>query len=272
MTNHNDLVDFSKKIRIETLKQIGKRGFGHVGGCMSIVETLAVLYGGVMNIDPMNPKDEDRDWLVVSKGHAGPAVYSTLALKGYFDIQMLRTLNIGGTLLPSHCDKNKTPGIDMTTGSLGQGISAAIGVALGYRIKKTNNWIYLILGDGESQEGQVWEGALFAAHFKVDHLIALLDRNKQQIDGYTKDVMDLGDLHKKFEDFGWHVQTVDGHDVKAIEAAVYIAKKATGKPSMIVLETEKGKGCSFAEGILDNHHMCVTNDQIEESLKLLECD
>lgn len=267
-----DLLEFAKQIRIETLKQIGKRGFGHIGGCMSIVETLAVLYGSAMNVDPKDPQKDDRDWLIVSKGHAGPAVYATLALKGFFDIDKLQTLNIGGTMLPSHCDRNKTPGIDMTTGSLGQGISAAIGVALGYKLRDIKNWVYLIIGDGESQEGQIWEGALSAAQFKADNLIAFLDNNKQQIDGYVEDVMNLGDLHRKFEDFGWHTQTVDGHDMDAVENAINIAKTVTGKPSMIVLETKKGKGCCFAEDILDNHHMRVTEDQINESLRCLGCN
>ena len=153
---------------------------------MSIVETIAVLYGAVMNIKPSDPDWEERDWLVCSKGHAGPTIYSTLALKGYFGKEMLLTLNKGGTSLPSHCDRNLTPGIDMTTGSLGQGMSTAIGVALGNRLDKRSNFVYLILGDGELNEGQVWEGALFANHFKVDNLIAFVDYNKQQLDGIRR--------------------------------------------------------------------------------------
>ncbi|MGI6777790.1 MAG: transketolase [Acetivibrionales bacterium] len=265
-----ELEVFALKIRIETLKEIGNLGFGHLGGAMSIVDTLAVLYGGVMNIDPKNPKWEDRDWLVCSKGHAGPAIYAALALKGYFPIEQLKTLNKPGTSLPSHCDKNLTTGIDMTTGSLGQGSSAAVGIALGNRLDGRKNTTYLILGDGELQEGQVWEAALLAAQQKLDNLIAFVDYNKQQLDGYTKDINDLGDVKAKFESFGWNAREIDGHNVKEIYEAVENAKKAKGKPSVIVLHTVKGKGCCFAEEIVDNHHMTVSGQQMEEALAILE--
>lgn len=245
-------------------------GFGHVGGSMSLVETLAVLYGGVMNIDPQNPRWEERDWLVCSKGHAGPAVYAALALKDYFPKEELLTLNQGGTNLPSHCDRNKTIGIDMTTGSLGQGISTAIGVALGNRLDGRPNYTYLILGDGELNEGQVWEGVLFANHFELSNLIAFVDHNKQQLDGYTSEVMDLGDIKRKFESFGWHAQGVDGHDTTAIFNAIISAKEEKCKPSVIVLDTIKGKGCTFAEGIKANHHMTFTEEQSEEAIKAAE--
>lgn len=270
MNRKQELDKFATEIRLKTVKQIGNLGFGHVGGCMSLAETFAVLYGGVLKIDPKKPKWEGRDWLVISKGHAGPAIYSTLALKGFFDIELLKTLNQGGTSLPSHCDRNKTPGIDMTTGSLGQGISPAIGLALGHKLKGMDNWIYLIMGDGEIQEGQVWEGAMFAPHFKVDNLIAFVDNNKQQIDNYTKDIMNIADVQKKFEAFNWHVQTIDGHDVIAIEKAIEIAKQAKGMPSVIVLDTQKGKDCCYAEGELDNHHMRVTDEQTAKAVAELE--
>jgi transketolase len=252
---------FAAEIRLETIKELVNLGFGHVGGAMSIIETLAVLYGGVMRIDPKNPGWEDRDWLVCSKGHAGPAIYATLALKGYFDKEMLKSLNQGGTSLPSHCDRNRTPGIDMTTGSLGQGMSTAAGVALGNRMDRRDNWTSLMLGDGELDEGQVWEGALFANHFKLDNLIVFVDSNKQQLDGYTKDIMDVGDVAQKFASFGWHAQDIDGHDVRAIYGAIEAAKRVKGRPSVIVLNTVKGKGCTFAEGVLDNHHMAITKQQ-----------
>jgi len=261
-----ELEIFAAQIRVETLKEFKCLGFGHVGGAMSIVETLAVLYGGVMNIDPKNPRWEDRDWLVVSKGHSGPAVYATLALKGYFPIEELKTLNKPGTNLPSHCDRNKTIGIDMTTGSLGQGMSTAIGVALGNRLDGRKNYTYLILGDGECDEGQVWEGALFAAHQKVGNLIAFVDYNGQQLDGYTKDINDLGDIAQKFREFGWHGQDVDGGSVKEIYEAIEKAKAVTDIPSVIVLHTKKGKGCTFAEGIVNNHHMNFTQEQADEAI------
>ncbi|MCL6557729.1 MAG: transketolase [Firmicutes bacterium] len=262
-----ELETFALKIRIETIKEMGNLGFGHLGGAMSVVETLAVLYGGMMKIDPKNPKWEDRDWLVCSKGHAGPAIYATLALKGYFPMEELMTLNKPGTNLPSHCDRNKTTGIDMTTGSLGQGASLAMGVALGNKMDKRDSTTYLILGDGEIQEGQVWESVLFAAQQKLDNLIAFVDYNKQQLDGYTKDINDVGDVAKKFESFGWNAYDVNGASIKEIHEAIEKAKEAKGKPSVIVLHTIKGQGCCFAEGVLDNHHMIISKEKMEECLK-----
>ena len=261
-----EIKKYAQEIRLMTLEAFAELGFGHVGGAMSIIDTIAVLYGAVMNIDPTEPDWEDRDWLVCSKGHAGPAIYATLAMEGYFDKEMLMTLNKGGTNLPSHCDRNLTPGIDMTTGSLGQGMSTAIGVALGNRLDKRSSWTYLILGDGELDEGQVWEGALFANHFKVDNLIAFVDYNKQQLDGYTDDIMALGDVAGKFESFGWHSQHIDGHDVEAIYQAIENAEAAKGTPSVIVLNTQKGKGCTYAEGIVNNHHMTFTKEQSKEAI------
>lgn len=261
---------FAAEIRIETLKAIANLGFGHLGGAMSIADTLAVLYGGAMRIDPGNPGWKDRDWLVCSKGHAGPAVYAALALKGYFPVEELMTLNKPGTHLPSHCDRNLTTGIDMTTGSLGQGSSLAVGVALGNRMDKRDNTTFLILGDGEMQEGQVWEALLLAAQLKLDRLVAFVDYNKQQLDGYTKDINDIGDLKKKFESFGWHAQEIDGSDTGAIYEAIRNTREVEGRPSAIVLNTVKGKGCSFAEGVLDNHHMIVNEKQAQEALAILK--
>lgn len=268
--NINDLNNFATNIRITMLKGLRELGFGHIGGSMSMVELMAALYGECMNIDPKNPGWEDRDWYVQSKGHSGPAVYATLALKGYFPLDEILTINEGGTNLPSHCDRNKTKGIDMTTGSLGQGMSTAIGVALGNKLKKKNSYTYLLLGDGECNEGQVWEGALFAPQQKLDHLIAFVDANGKQLDGYCKDICDMGDIRLKFEDFGWYAQDVDGHDIEAIVHAVESAKKVAGKPSMIVLHTEKGKGCSFTEGVFFNHHVKFTREQADEAIAVLE--
>jgi transketolase len=261
---------FALNIRIETVRAIGTLGFGHLGGAMSVADTVAVLYGGMMNIDPQNPKWEDRDWLVCSKGHAGPAIYSALALKGYFPKEDLLTLNTPGTHFPSHCDRNLTTGIDMTTGSLGQGASTSLGVALGNRLKGKDNYTYLILGDGELQEGQVWEAVMCAAQQKIDHFITFVDYNKQQLDGYTKDINDLGDIKVKFESFGWYGHSIDGQNVEEIYSAIEKAKENKGKPSVIVLNTVKGKGCCFAEGILNNHHVTVSKEQMEEALKVLE--
>ncbi|MDR0381362.1 MAG: transketolase [Oscillospiraceae bacterium] len=256
----------AEQIRVAALEEFAALGFGHVGGAMSLVETLAVLYGGAMRVDPAQPAWAERDRLVVSKGHAGPAVYATLALKGYFPREELLTLNKPGTRLPSHCDRLKTPGIDMTTGSLGQGMSTACGLALGQRMDGTGARTFLILGDGECDEGQVWEGALFAPHHKLDNLIAFCDNNGQQLDGYVKNVLDTGDITAKFAAFGWYAQTVDGHDVEALDAAVTRALAWKGAPSMIVLKTVKGKGCPFVEGREFNHHVQFTKEEMDEAL------
>ncbi len=264
------LQTFAKAIRLWTLKEIKNLGFGHIGGAASVVDTLAVLYGKVMNIDPKNPKWPERDYLVCSKGHAGPAIYATLALKGYFPLEELMTLNTNGTNLPSHCDRNLTTGIDMTTGSLGQGVSTAIGIALGNRIDNRQNYTYLIIGDGELNEGQVWEGAMFAAHHKLSHLIAFVDENKKQLDGYTKDINDLGSIEDKFSAFGWHATTIKGNDVNAIYEAIENAKKVTDKPSCIVLDTVKGEGFPFVENADANHHMRFSESDHEEAQKIIE--
>lgn len=257
---------FAEEIRVTTLEELGALGFGHVGGAMSVVELLAVLYGSELKFDPKNPRWEDRDWLVLSKGHAGPALYATLALKGFFPVDVLKTLNQGGTSLPSHCDRNHTPGIDMTTGSLGQGISAAIGIALGNRLDGRSNYTYFVLGDGECNEGQVWEGAMLAPAQKLDNLIGFVDANGQQLDGYTKDILDMGDMGKKWAEFGWNVIDVNGHDIEAVYDAIRSAKETKDKSTMIILHTKKGHGCNFAEGNENNHHMNFKPEQMEEAL------
>ena len=225
------------EIRLETLKVIHSRGFGHVGGSMDLADLMAVLYGEVMKFDPKNPRWEDRDWLVLSKGHAGPVAYATFGLMGYYPMEDAYTLNQPHTRFPSHTDRKLTPGVDLTTGSLGQGISLAIGLAMGAKMRGKDYTTYLILGDGECDEGQVWEGALSAAHHKLDNLIAFVDWNKQQLDGAIDDVLDIGDIGEKFRAFGWHVQQVNGHDVDAVKEAVEQAKAHKGQPSMIVLDT-----------------------------------
>ncbi|MBI9108815.1 MAG: transketolase [Spirochaetales bacterium] len=257
-------------VRELIIEAIGDLGVGHIGGSLSIVEVLTTLYYECMTVDPANPLMSKRDRLVLSKGHAGPALYAVLASKGYFPIDWLKTLNAGGTRLPSHCDRRLTPGIDMSTGSLGQGLSAAIGMALGSRMDGLDNWIYAILGDGESDEGQVWEAAMAGAHFELDRLIAFTDYNKMNIDGYTRDIMNLDDLGAKWSAFNWHVQRVNGHEIEEIINAVARAKKVIGRPSMIILDTVKGKDCSFAEGKISSHNMTVSLQQKEEALALLK--
>lgn len=261
----------AKEIRALTVKCIASIGQGHIGGSFSIVDALTVLYYKHMNVDPKNPHMEGRDRLVVSKGHAGPAVYATLAHKGYFPIEELFTLNRLGTNLPSHCDMNKTPGVDMTAGSLGQGLSCACGMALGSKLNKDNATIYCIIGDGESQEGQIWEASMFAAQYKLDNLIVLLDNNKLQLDGYTDDVMSLINPMEKWKSFGFFVQSIDGNDIDQIDKAIQKAKEQKGRPSMIVLNTIKGKGVSFIEqATTSNHSMPISKEDLEKALEELK--
>ncbi len=243
------------EIRKMTIDTIGYLGVGHVGGAMSIIEVLTLLYYRHMHIDPADPAKADRDRLVLSKGHAGPALYSVLADKGFFPREWLHTLNQGGTRLPSHCDMNRTPGIDMTTGSLGQGLSAAVGLALANRLDDRQRHVYCIIGDGESNEGQIWEAAMAAAHYRLGHLIGFTDYNKMQIDGITRQIMSIDDINAKWVAFNWHVQRVDGHDLAALDAAIDAAKAETGRPSMIIMDTIKGKGAAFAEGKISSHNM-----------------
>lgn len=260
----------SADIRIETIKGLTEAGFGHIGGSASIAEVLGVLYGGVMKIDPANPDWEDRDWFVLSKGHAGPALYAALGIKGYFPKEWLKTINKPGTSLPSHADRLKTPGVDMTTGSLGQGLSCAVGIALSNRLKKKDSYTYCIMGDGEIQEGQIWEGAQTAAHFKLGSLIAFVDSNQKQIDGTTEEINNPFDTSEKFRSFGWDVYEVNGHNVEKIYHAIQLAKAVKEKPSVINLKTIKGFGVNFAEKESFNHYMNMDWDMAEKAIEEIE--
>lgn len=266
----NELQQFACRIRIETIRALAVMGVGHIGGAMSMADLMAVLYGKVLNVDPRDPRKEGRDWVVVSKGHSGPSLYAALALKGYFPVEELATINQPGTRLPSHCDRNRTPGVDITTGSLGQGMSSAIGVALGNQMQGRSSYTYLVLGDGECQEGQVWEGALFAPQHKLDHLIAFIDYNKKQLDGCTSEICDLGELDRKFREFGWFTQRIDGNDIPSLLTAIEQARANRGSPSMIVMDTVKGKDCTFAEGVYYNHHMTFDQSKADEAIRFLE--
>jgi len=265
----NELKQKALQIRELTIREIGHFGSGHIGGSMSIVEMLTYLYYQEMRIDPKDPTKEDRDRFVCSKGHAGPAVYATLADKGYFPVEWLKTLNEGGTLLPSHCDMTKTPGVDFTGGSLGQGFSAAIGIALGQKIKKQDARTYVVIGDGESQEGQIWEGAETAAQWKLGNLTAFTDLNKLQLDGPTADIVSMENIDTRWLGFGWHVQRIDGHDLKAIARAVENAKSVTDRPSMIVMDTQKAHGFIPGEQTVNNHSMAFDETVAEEAIKAL---
>ena len=258
-----ELKELAVRIRMAAVEAIHSLGSGHLGGSLSIADVLAVLYGGEMKIDPADPKWEGRDKLVCSKGHAGPAVYGTLAVKGYFPYEELKTLNKPGTRLPSHCDRNKTPGVDMTTGSLGQGTSLACGMALGDKLKGLDTRVFLIVGDGESDEGQVWEAMSFAAAKKLDNLVVLLDWNKRQLDGWTEDVFPMGDYVAKFEAFGFDTVKVPGNDVEALSAALARTRKGEGKPFAIVMDTLKGAGIPEVAEIEMNHSIPVSDEQYE---------
>lgn len=259
------------EIRKNILLEIGTLGVGHIGGSLSMVELLAVLYYKHMNVDPKNPKKEGRDRLIVSKGHSGPAVYAVLASMGYFPQEWLKTLNKPGTNLPSHCDMNRTPGIDMTTGSLGQGFSCAVGIALASKLKNDGAKIYTVIGDGESQEGQIWEAAMFASHKKLSNLIAFTDYNKLQLDGKTEDICSIEPLADKWRAFGWNVIEVkNGNSCEEIDKAITFAK-SSNLPTMIILHTVKGYGISFAENAgIKNHSMTVSKEMFEQGLKELE--
>lgn len=236
---------------------ICRSGSGHIGGALSLVEIFETLYFRVMNVDTNNPKWADRDRLVLSKGHAAPVLYMALAEKGFFDKKWLKTLNEDGTKLPSHADARTVPGIDATTGSLGQGLSVASGMARAAKNDKKNHNIFCIIGDGESNEGQNWEAAMFAAHNKLDNLIAITDYNKLQIDGATDDILSLEPITDKWRAFGWEVFEMDGHDWNNIYETFQKAIAVKGKPSMIIAHTIKAKGCSVVEGTAGSHNIKV---------------
>lgn len=271
MKVQKELEKFAMEIRTETLKCLRTRGFGHVGGCMSAVEALAVLYGGIMKYNPENPKWEERDMFVMCKGHAGPTLFATLALKGFFPMGWLDTLSIPGTKLPSHCDRNLTPGVDASTGSLGQGLSVALGMAHGLKIQNKSNRVYAMLGDGECGEGQVWEAAQYACHHKLGNVIAFVDWNKKQVDGTLDEVMSLLDIRAKFEAFGWYALQVIGSDVMAIKNSILEAKENQGdKPAVIILDGIKGSGVLEFEQMEFNHHFAFEKDMIDRIIKDFE--
>lgn len=256
-------------MRIDIIEEIAAAGSGHPGGSLSVTDILATLYFEKMNINPQEPKWEDRDRLVLSKGHVAPALYAALAERGYFEKSALQTLRKSDSFLQGHPDMKGTPGVDISTGSLGQGLSAANGMALAARLNGKDYYVYVVLGDGEIQEGQVWEAAMSSAHYKLDHVIAFLDFNGLQIDGTNEEVMNVNPVDEKFRSFGWDVQIIDGHDCDAISAAVDTAKKVEGKPSMIICKTVKGKGVSFMENIAGWHGTAPNAEQTAEALREL---
>lgn len=262
------LACFAADIRIEVMRMLGTLGTGHVGGSLSVADIMACLYGGILRVDPRRPRMEERDRIVVSKGHCGPAMYAALALRGFFPRAQLATLNQPPTDLPSHTDRNRTPGVDMTTGSLGQGASSAVGIALACRMKRLDCHVYLILGDGECEEGQVWEAAMAASALKLDHLIAIVDCNGVQLDSTVEEI--LGGAPRwgdKFRAFGWNVMDVaDGNDTAQLWHALSLAASCTdGRPTALIAHTVKGAGFSELDP-LNCHSIPVTEEMVRHAV------
>ena len=263
------LEDKANLIRQHIIEMIHAAESGHPGGSLSATDILATLYFHVMRHDPENPTWADRDRLVLSKGHAAPALYATLAEAGYLPVEELKTLRQLGSRRQGHPSMRHLPGIDMSTGSLGQGLSAAVGMALGGKLDRKDHNIYVIMGDGEIEEGNVWEAAMSAAHYKLDHLIAFVDRNRLQIDGRTAHVMSVAPVKEKWEAFGWNTISINGHEISEIIRAIEEAKATEGKPTIIIAHTVKGKGVSFMEGSLNFHGKAPNDEQLEIALREL---
>lgn len=265
-----ELQIFAAKARIGVIEGVYNAKAGHPGGSLSICDLLAYLYNEEMNIDPKDPHMESRDRFVLSKGHAAPALYATLALKGFFPVEDLKTLRKSDSYLQGHPNMNKIPGIDMSTGSLGQGISAAVGMALGAKFDKNDYRVYTVLGDGEIEEGEVWEAAMFAANQKLDNLVAVVDFNGLQIDGTIYEVNSAYPIADKFKAFKWNVVEIDGHDFDAIEDALNNAKATKGVPTCIVMKTVKGKGVSYMENAVGWHGKAPNTEEYEQAMNELK--
>ena len=267
--NEQMLKEQAKQIRRDIVSMVGAAKSGHPGGSLSAAEILTYLYFEEMNVNPAEPKWEDRDRFVLSKGHAAPVLYAALARRGFFPAEDLMSLRKIGSHLQGHPDMKKVPGVDMSTGSLGTGFSAATGIALACQLDKKPSYVYTLLGDGELQEGQVWEAAMSAAHYKLDNLIAFVDNNGLQIDGNIDDVLSPNPIDAKFAAFGWHVQVIDGHDFAQIADAIKAAKAAAGKPSVIVAKTVKGKGVSYMENQAGWHGSAPNAEQVAQAMEEL---
>lgn len=265
-----ELQIFAAKARIGVIEGVYNAKAGHPGGSLSICDLLAYLYNGEMSIDASNPHMEDRDRFVLSKGHAAPALYATLALKGFFPVEDLKTLRKSDSYLQGHPNMNKIPGVDMSTGSLGQGISAAVGMALGAKLDKKDFRVYTVLGDGEIEEGEVWEAAMFAANRGLDNLVAVVDYNGLQIDGTVEEVNSPYPIADKFKAFKWNVVEIDGHDFDAIESALEKARATKGVPTCIVMKTIKGKGVSYMENAVGWHGKAPNTEEYEQAMTELK--
>lgn len=270
ITKVEGLANIANDIRIEIIEQVYNANSGHPGGSLSCADILAVLYFNQMNIDSENPNAKGRDRFVLSKGHCAPALYATLARKGYFDKELLKGFRKVESNLQGHPDMKKVPGVDMSTGSLGQGLSAAVGIAIGSKMEHEGYRVYCLLGDGELEEGQVWEAAMSASKNKLDNLCAIVDYNTLQIDGNVEEVAGLIDIKEKFESFGFNVIEVNGHDIEALIHAFNSAKHQKDMPSVIIARTIKGKGVSFMEGKAEWHGKAPNQEQYEEAINELK--
>ena len=268
--DEKQLAIIANKIRKDALTAVYSAKSGHPGGSLSIADVLALLYFEVMNIDPQNPKTPERDRLVLSKGHTAPALYSALAERGFFSVDELTTFRRAGSRLQGHPDMKGVPGVDMSTGSLGQGISAAGGMAYAAKLDGANYRVYAILGDGELEEGQVWEQAMFAAHYNLDNLTAFIDFNGLQIDGDITKVMNPTPIDKKFEAFGWNVVLADAHNFASLRAAIENAKNTKGKPTAIIMKSVKGKNVSFMENNAGWHGSAPNEEQYNQAITELD--
>jgi len=265
-----ELKSKANKIRKDIVRMITEAKSGHPGGSLSAVDVVTALYFKVMRHNPKDPKWEDRDRFILSKGHAAPLLYSVLAESGYFEVEELLTLRKFGSRLQGHPDMKRLPGVEISTGSLGHGLSVGNGMAIAGKLNKKGYRVYILLGDGECQEGQVWEAAMTASHYKLDNVTAILDYNGLQIDGPVKDVMHINPISNKWRAFGWYVIEINGHDFKEILDSFERVKKLKGKPSIIIAHTTKGKGVSFMENVVDFHGKAPTKEQMLQALKELE--
>lgn len=261
-----ELREIAKVIRKDIVTMLTESGSGHPGGSLSAADIVTTLYFHEMNVNPEKPNDTERDRFVLSKGHAAPVLYSALARKGFFNVEELKGLRKFGSMLQGHPNMNDVPGVDMSTGSLGQGISSSVGMALAGKIDKKDYRVYTLLGDGELEEGQVWEAAMAAAHYKLDNLTAFIDFNGLQIDGKIQDVMNPAPIDEKFKAFGWHVINANGHDIEGLINAIEEAKNTKNKPTVIVCKTVKGKGVSFMENEASWHGTAPNREQCEKAL------
>jgi len=265
-----ELKEMAKKLRRHVITMTATAGSGHPGGSLSAADIITALYFKVLHYNPENPQWSDRDRFILSKGHAAPILYAALAEAGYFPVAELATLRKLDSRLQGHTDRKFTPGVEMSAGSLGMGLSFAIGVALASRLDSKAYWTYVLLSDGECEEGQTWEAALSAAHFKLDNLTAVVDCNGMQLSGWTRDIMNLEPFTRKWQAFGWHTIDIDGHDFDQILSACQRAEKIKGKPTVIIARTIKGKGVSFMENNVAFHGKAPTWEEAERALKELE--